>query len=108
MRSPPYPGASRAQDSARPRGFLRIKCGRNVKVGAAANGKWEGFHISFAGIAGTAIPSGIYDLQKIAREPLASVNGIGAILLKLAVHRSRGTRLIPVRRTCPPSPGTST
>src|SRR5262245_7212280 len=99
MGSPPYPGASRAQDSARPHEFLRIKCGRNVKIGAAAAGKWERFHTSFAGIAGTAIPSGIYDLQKIAWEPLAFGRTVSG----------RSARdVIPVRRTCPPSPGTLT
>ena len=102
MLSPPYPGAPRAQDSARPDEFLKIKCGRNVKVGLPATEKCEGFHTSFAEIAGAAIPSGIMIYKRLAGEPLgfSGGNGIGAILLTLASSLAWGPS--PVRRTCPP------
>src|SRR5262249_61494389 len=70
-----------AYGTARPDEFLRIKCGRNVKVGGTSEPKEKDFHISFAEIAGMALPAGDYDLRRIAAEPAGRAHHSGPAYL---------------------------
>jgi hypothetical protein len=75
-----------------------------MKVGGTSEPKAKEFHISFAEIAAMALPQGIMIYEGLPRNPRAPGDPVAGCL-------ARGVRtaaVIPARRTCPRSTGTST